>query len=160
MFGKPQSLGDIGCGLGEYCKIFKEEFKWACVVGYEGTDVSKINGSYDYIYRCDLTKKDSPNIFRPFELVLCIEVGEHIPQEHEAVFLDNLVRCSMKWIVMSWAPPGQRGTGHVNPQEQKHVVWEMKKRGFDLVEEKTGKLRESADFSYLKRNLLVFVRGR
>jgi hypothetical protein len=66
---------------------------------------------------------------RRFDLVLSIEVAEHIPLErHEALF-DFLVARAGRWIVFSGARPGQGGHGHV--AERPELEWreEFTKRG-------------------------------
>ena len=60
--------------------------------------------------------------------------------------------------VLSWAPPGQRGLGHVNNRPPEYVLRVMKQRGFQLDFRTSKKLRSVAFYSWLKRNLLVFRR--
>ena len=43
-----------------------------------------------------------------------MEVAEHIPQQYEQIFLDNLVRLAKEGIILSWGVPGQRGHSHIN----------------------------------------------
>jgi hypothetical protein len=87
-----------------------------------------------------------------------LEVGEHIPKEFEQMFLNNVTNMAIKDIVMSWAPPGQGGTGHVNLQEQSYVLEQMAQRGFCIDQEKTEKLRMAAEFKYFQKNLIALRR--
>merc|ERR1711992_116500 len=58
-----------------------------------------------------------------YDVVLSIEVAEHIPKTGENAFMDNLVR-HMKHdgiIILTWAYPGQGGHHHVNEQNKAYV---------------------------------------
>jgi hypothetical protein len=54
------------------------------------------------------------------DLVVCLEVAEHLPPEAAPVLVDTLCRHG-KRILFSAAPPGQGGTGHLN--EQPPAYW-------------------------------------
>ena len=41
--------------------------------------------------------------------VMSLEVGEHIPADYEAIFLDNLARHAKEGVLLSWARPNQGG---------------------------------------------------
>ena len=53
--------------------------------------------------------------------VLCLEVAEHIPKQHEATFLRNLDRHNSIGIVMSWSSM-RSGVGHVNYRYARDVT--------------------------------------
>ncbi len=55
-----------------------------------------------------------------------MQVLEHVPEQFEAIVLDNLVRSAREGIVLSWAVPGQPGHHHVNLQtsESEHLILE------------------------------------
>src|SRR5262249_15379258 len=55
-----------------------------------------------------------------FDLVLCLEVAEHLPAQSASVLVGSLCRHGAV-ILFSAAPPGQGGTGHVN--EQPYEYW-------------------------------------
>ena len=57
----------------------------------------------------------------PYDWVLSLEVGEHLPKRHEAAFLENCHRHNARGMVLSWATRGQGGTGHVNEQDNDYV---------------------------------------
>ena len=100
----------------------------------------------------------SPMTWNPADAVISIEVGEHIPKEHEATFIANIVGSAKKMIVLTWAPPGQGGEGHVNNQTPEHVAEQIEKAGvFKKDAELTNKLKEAATVSWIKANLQVFI---
>jgi len=105
----------------------------------------------------DLTK---PLDFDLFDWVLSLEVGEHIPEAYESVFLDNVVRHARHGVVMSWSLPTEAGRGHVNCRPNEYVIEQMKNRGFLLDPEHTQALRKAAAINYFKESLMSFVPER
>lgn len=149
----PERAADLGCGLGHYCKLFAEH-GWEVIDGYEGTKDLGEYKVWPWIYRFDLTK---PIEFVPYDFVLCLEVGEHIPEKHEQVLLDNICRAAKKDIVLSWAIPGQySASGHVNCRPNDYVINELAKRGFVLDNNMTKNLREASSFKWFKNTIMVF----
>lgn len=152
----PIKAADIGCGNGTYCKALKA-FSWPIVHGYEGTPNIKELNIYDDIMVIDLTKRRWVEM--NYDFVLCLEVGEHIPKQFEQIFVDNLCEYTHKDLVLSWAVPGQGGTGHFNEQPNIYVALEIRKRGFKLEKEKTLMLRRAASLRWLRQTLMVFSRS-
>lgn len=152
----PRLTADLGCGPGWYCRILK-----ACgfhiVHGYEGTpDIKKI-AVYNDVTVFDLTKLRTIGI--PYDLVICLEVAEHIPEKYEQVFIHNVCNFASKDLIISWAKPGQGGTGHFNEKSKEYVIDEFMKRGFMIHKKATEMVSFFATNGYLKRNIIVFTRN-
>lgn len=156
-FYQPEKTADVGCGPGYYCAFFKEH-GWPVVHGYEGTPGIEDLDIYDDIMQVDLTKRRWVGI--DYDLVVCLEVGEHIPEKYEQVFLDNLCEYVAKDSVLSWAVPGQGGKGHFNERSNEYVIGELSKRGLKFDERKSMKLRKSASLRWFKSTLMVFRRRK
>ena len=109
MLYHPEKAADLGCGNGRYCAIFKS-YGWPVVHGYEGTPNIESLEIYNDVMQLDLTKRRWVGM--KYDFVLCLEVGEHIPVQHEQVFLDNVAEFTAKDLIFSWAIPGQGGKGH------------------------------------------------
>ena len=155
IFKEVKSIADLGCGRGDYCKYLKE-CGIPLVHGYEGTqNIHKI-AVYDDIMILDLTKRRWVEIF--YELVLVLEVGEHIPKKYEKVFIDNVCEFTKKFLILSWGIPGQGGAGHFNEQPNDYVISEFEKRGLRLEKKKTKFLREAASLRWFKNTVMVFRR--
>ena len=100
----------------------------------------------------------APMAWEPADAAISIEVGEHIPREHEKTFFDNIVKSAKKMIVLTWAVPGQVGEGHVNNRTPEYVAHEIEKRGkFRRNVQLTQRLRQIATVEWIKSNLQVFV---
>lgn len=154
---KPERVADIGCGSGLYCRLFRDGFKWEVVDGYDGTSDIMSLGVYDNIIEADLTKK--VDVKEKYDLVICLEVGEHIPPEYEEVLMDNLSSFSSKYLVISWALPGQKSaSGHVNCKTNEYVIERFNEKGFKFNKKVSNFLRENSYFGFFKETLMVFVR--
>jgi hypothetical protein len=155
MLYRPKSIIDIGCGDGWYCWILNQLSNHTSeILGIEGTpDIKKIS-YFDDIEITDLTKE--PKSSKNFKFGLCLEVGEHIPTKYEETFLNHIkLRVSNK-LIISWAPPGQSGTGHVNCREQEYVIDKFKELGFLFNIKETKILRIHSWFKWFKRNIMVY----
>ena len=109
--GLNASLLDVGAGKGLYVRYLRAHGLRAN--GVEGVEnIAALTGGL--VRQQDLTK---PMACEPNDLVMCLEVGEHIPWPFQYAFLRNL-NCSTHpttgRLVLTWAPPGQYGSGHVN----------------------------------------------
>ena len=157
---KPTSLLDIGCGNGWYCRFFKDCFV-PTVIGIEGTLGMDKLGIYDKIVEADLTNHlgecwDGSWQEEIFDLVICLEVGEHIPRKHEEMFIRNVVENVSKNLVLSWGIPEQPGRGHVNLKTNRYVIEKMEKEGLVLNERKTRTLREYNSLWWFEQSIMAF----
>ena len=154
-FEKNKNLFDFGCGKGAYCKYFED-------IGFRNT--LGIDGEiYNNIENKAFAKAD---LSLPFDLnikgnVLCLEVGEHIPEESLDVFIDNLTTHCSGWLILSWAVPGQDGIGHVSCRANQWVIDQMNSRGFIYAPIETNEIRKVPEgfVNYFKETLLVFKKN-
>jgi SAM-dependent methyltransferase len=133
---KIQSVTDFGCGLGEYLSKLSPIVNNA--IGVEGS-IPKA-AKFEYIIQGDLTTDLKSKAFTS-DLVISLEVGEHIPAEFMGVYLDNITNHSAKYLITSWAVRGQAGFGHVNCLDNAEIIPEFENRGFKLLEKETEKAR-------------------
>ena len=61
--------------------------------------------------------------------VLSLEVGEHVPSQHEAALIRNLHAHNCRGVVLSWAVLHQGGFHHVNNHANAYVVGVFEGRG-------------------------------
>lgn len=142
-----RSAFDFGAGIGQYCRALR------CrgVDGIPG--IAEL--SRGLVMEGDLT---DPNLELPTsEVAICLEVAEHIPRPHESTLLDHLLG-SCQQLVISWAAPGQPGTGHVNCRREEEVIALFASRGFVVDGTETARLRKSATVPWLKQNVLTLSR--
>lgn len=151
----PKQFADLGCGNGRYCAVFKA-YGWRVVHGYEGTQKITSLGVYDDIMTMDLTKRRWVDI--DYDLVMCLEVGEHIPKEYEQTFIDNVSEFACRDLILSWAVPGQGGKGHSNERENSDVINEFIERGLRFQKKRSNDLRHWAGLKWFKNTIMVFRR--
>ncbi|GAG70596.1 unnamed protein product, partial [marine sediment metagenome] len=134
-----------------------KSYGWPIVHGYEGTPDINSLGIYDDIMHLDLTKRRWVDI--KYSFVLCLEVGEHIPAQHEQVFLDNVAEFTSKDLIFSWAVPGQGGKGHFNEQPNDYIISELLSRGLIYDEGASEKLRKFTSLKWFKQTVMIFSKG-
>ncbi len=125
---KPASVLDVGCGTGTWLKVFGEHG----VRDYRGldgdfVDRSKLLIDPNRFQACDLSHGFS--LHRLFDLVLCLEVAEHLPASSAPVLIDSLCLHG-EVIVFSAAVPGQGGQNHINEQWPDYWIHLFGERGF------------------------------
>lgn len=131
---------DAGAGVGEYVRY------WLCL-GKHGYGLDGIEGvkqlSGGWVEEVDLSYPLDFETLPTGNTVISIEVGEHIPEHRACFFLDNLCQLSRQRLIVSWAVPGQRGSGHINCRPPEWVRDQVCERGF-RVSSRNELLREAA----------------
>jgi SAM-dependent methyltransferase len=152
---KSTSVVDIGCGTGTWLKVFEENG----VNDYLGVDGDYVERSMlkipDRLFHAhDLTK---PLILsRKFDIVISLEVAEHLPEQCANIFVESLVRHS-DVILFSAAIPGQGGQHHLNEQWPEYWQKKFEQFGFyfhDVIRPEIWS-NERVDFWYRQNIFLV-----
>lgn len=154
IYPAPIKAADLGCGDGWYAMKLAEA-GWK-VDAYEGSEEMLANGLYKDMMIVDLSLKRPIGV--GYDFVLCIEVGEHIPEAREQFFLDNVAGFCTNHLVISWALPKQGGRGHFNEKPFEYVNDQISKRGFILSPSVTENLRNAANLKWLKRTVAAYGR--
>lgn len=159
---KITSVLDIGCGVGSYLE------------GHIRAGVTRVKGiEYNYksaishipdilaphISHGDATKK-LESLGDKYDCVWSVEVAEHIMPEGTDQFIDNLANLTNNYILLTAAPPGQSGTGHINLREKSFWIEAIKAKGFDYLEEDVEMLVDAwgkmgAEW-YITKNVMLF----
>lgn len=152
------SLADIGCGRGAWL-VEWHRAGIADFLGIDGDyiDKDKLLVPADRFLPQDLTKRF--DIGRRFDLVVSLEVGEHIHPDATEVFVDNLCAHSDA-ILFSAAVPGQGGKFHAN--EQNYEFWKRRfgARGYRLFDfVRPGLISRHDVEPWYRFNSLFFARG-
>lgn len=147
---KNKTIIDLGAGLGQYCDVIRN---YTTCEAYDGAKNVEIvtQGKVKYL---NLAKRIEFNCIH--DVVLSIEVGEHIPKYYENVFEDNLIKCSKSIIILTWAKIGQGGFNHVNEKERNDVIKKFISKGLKWNSSIYNMLFKSSKINYIKNNLMVF----
>lgn len=157
----PMSVVDFGCGSAKFLREiwnymrYKEFFP----IYYKGIDNHNFSKLME-INIMDYKKHDLSkpiNLKHKFDLVISLEVAEHLPNKSAKIFIETLVKHARNRIMFSAATPGQGGDGHIN--EQPHEYWHnlFRNHGFkpDDCIQKLLKGDKSVPFWY-RRNIFVY----
>jgi SAM-dependent methyltransferase len=111
---QPRSVLDVGCGVGTWLQVFRE-YGIDDVLGLDGDWVKPewLDVPNSLFRPADLTKPISPD--RRFDLVVSLEVAEHIHPGSASGFVDTLTGFG-DVVLFSAAIPMQEGTDHLNEQ--------------------------------------------
>lgn len=110
----PQSVIDVGCGAGAWAAAFLDQD----VTTVHGVDAPWLPREILQFPTSDFIAHDlrTPlTLNRSYDLVLSLEVAEHLPEAHAATFVESLVQLGSV-IVFSAAIPRQGGHDHQNEQ--------------------------------------------
>jgi SAM-dependent methyltransferase len=134
---KPKRLVDLGAGCGVYSRLFAD--KGVQVVAVDGV-VPPPEFSFDFPVQVRDLTAPFENVWGVFDLALCLEVAEHIPETLADAFLENLARFSDR-LLLSAAQPNQGGHHHVNEQPKRYWVAKLAAHGFAYDRKATGRIQ-------------------
>lgn len=150
---KPNTAIDIGCGNGYWLRE---------LVNLGVTDITGIDEPQGKLvipenqfipcnfnegfYKCN----------RRFDLALCLEVGEHLPETMAESLVDYLADLS-NTIIFSAAIPGQPGHLHINNQWQGYWIEKFRRRSYRASAWLREEIwNESRIAYYYRQNILAF----
>jgi predicted O-linked N-acetylglucosamine transferase (SPINDLY family)/predicted O-methyltransferase YrrM/SAM-dependent methyltransferase len=150
------SVIDIGCGVGTWLSVF-EEFGITDYLGIDGEYVDKnmLQVSPDKFIACDL--KNPPKTNRNFDLVISMEVAEHLPQKYAYAFTKYLTSLG-KIVIFSAAIPYQGGEGHINEQWPQYWVQMFRNHGYVGIDCLREKIWNHPNVEpWYAQNIFIFV---
>lgn len=117
----PRWILDVGCGEGWWARQFGKEAEAVTVVGIDGLYVDPIALEPAQFRVVDLDEELPHTIsaLTRFDLVICLEVAEHLAPERAESFVADLCRLG-ETVLFSAAIPGQGGVGHRNERWQSY----------------------------------------
>jgi len=154
---KPQSILDVGCGLGNWIQVAKN----MGVNDIKGVDGAYVNKSLLKINPDEFVEKNLTEPFdlgRKFDLTICLEVAEHLPAASADVLIQTLTNHA-DVILFSAALPGQGGQNHVNEQWPEYWQKIFLKYGFEMVDYFRPKIWNNHKVErWYRQNLFLVVR--
>lgn len=157
-FVNPRSVVDVGCGLGTWLAAFAEAGV-PDIVGVDGPSVdrSRLSIPADRFHAHDLTQP--LDLGRTFDLAVCVEVAEHLPERSAARFVGDLTRLAPV-VLFSAAVPGQGGTHHVNEQWPEYWAGLFLGKGYVAIDGIRPRIWNDPDVEfYYAQNLLLFAKA-
>ncbi len=157
-FYKPNSVIDIGCGLGTWLAEFQQQG----IQDIQGVDGDYINlaslqVSPNYFCSTDLNQDFSKLFKNKFDLAISLEVAEHIRPENSKQFIKSLVSLS-DVILFSAALPYQGGTGHINENWLEYWATLFSNYNYVAIDCLRPKIWNNENICWwYKQNTLLFV---
>lgn len=158
---RPESIIDFGCAIGTWLNEFKKTGKVNKILGIDGdwVDEKDLLISKDEFYKFDLEKDITPYLHDKFDLVMCLEVAEHISKKSENILINNLVSLS-DVIMFSAAIPNQGGDYHVNEQWQSYWINKFHHKGYICIDCIRPQIWDNKRIMYCyKQNVFIFVKN-
>lgn len=154
----PKSVIDIGCGIGLWLKVWKDELGVSDIKGVEGAYVNErmLQIPREYVQIHDL--KEPLNLGRRYDLVTTLEVGEHLPASSSDQFVQTLTSLS-DVVLFSAALVGQIGTYHINEQPPEYWAAIFDKYGYAPIDYIRPLVWNNEKVMYwYRQNVLLFVK--
>ena len=156
-FFQSRSVVDVGCGTGVWLSVFREH-------GIE--DILGIDGDYVNLDSIRIPKNTfmAHDFTRPltinkkFDLVVSLEVAEHIPSKFAKKFVDSLTHLGSV-IMFSAAIPYQGGQNHVNEQWQDYWRVLFNEKGYEAIDFVRKRVWDNPRVEpWFAQNILLYVK--
>lgn len=116
----PASVIDVGCGSGALLAALAKRQVDVFGLEYSTDALNMCSQKGVPVERCDLRKSDYQSD-RHYDLAVSLEVAEHLPHGSAEAYVRLL--CSLApVVVITAAPPGQGGNGHINEQPREYWI--------------------------------------
>lgn len=153
----PASLLDVGCGVGTWMKAFSEYFPALDYFGVDGEYVKEKDLVVEKTHFRGMDISKPFNLAKKFDLIISLEVGEHIAHEKAAAYVQNICNHG-DFILFSAAIPGQGGTYHVNEKFPEYWAELFEANGLVCVDFMRPLIWDNQQIEYwYRQNMLVFV---
>jgi len=162
-----ESVLDIGCAAGYYLEGMIEggvQNVLGFEYSYENVKEFVSDSMKDFVkYGNAMENIDAGQ----FDCCMSIEVAEHLLPEKTDMFLDNITSAAKDMIIFTAAPPGQKGTGHINEQTRDWWIDKIRERGFILSKEDIQTVHNCFSetkhnckyMSFIKAQIMCFRKG-
>jgi len=155
---KINSAVDIGCGTGTWLNVLKNngtDYIWG--VDGEYVNTNQLCIPVEFFYGQDLNEKIK--IRKKFDLVISLEVAEHLSPENATKFVKQLTVLG-NIVLFSAAIPGQGGIMHINEQWPEYWYEKFKCNGFtgfDFIRDRIWN-DDSIPVHY-RQNIFLYVKN-
>jgi glycosyltransferase involved in cell wall biosynthesis/SAM-dependent methyltransferase len=148
----PSSILDLGCGPGHFVESMIAR----------GLNAKGIDTDERVIGKPHLEQKSLFDNTDKADLVICLEVAEHIPENLSDKVVETVVKATNKYLIWTAAQPGQGGEGHINCQPVEYWKDKFVRAGLihdlELQKQLWHYIKGDLHLGWFLNNLLVFKR--
>lgn len=162
--GNIKTAYDFGCGSGIYVQaLISNNVDTLGIDINESLLPEQFKTPIENIRFLDLAEKFIHNGFEPRDLVISIELAEHIEKSYAFILFQNIVKLAKKWIFMTASP--EAGKYHLNPRPREYWIEGIERFGYheyhvDLSENTMEFFRLRIPITdglmWFKRDLMIF----
>lgn len=155
---KPKSILDVGCGMGTWLNACND-FGVSEIFGVDGSYVNKerLHINADCFLAADLREK--LNLKRTFDMVISMEVAEHIDLANAEQFVLNLTSHA-DVVLFSAAIPYQGGTGHLNENWPEFWALLFEKQGYETIDIVRPRIWNNGNIAFwYRQNTILYVKS-
>jgi len=162
-YGPFDSSLDLGAGDGYYSHVLAEMGTTATAVEVSEEALPAMSELVNNVVH-DL--REPLDLGQGFDLVLSLEVAEHLPLSAADIFCDTIARHCTDLLVFTAAAPGQGGHGHCNLQPFDFWRDRLQSRGLRFLASGTDRIRQAwknilrDSVPWLSKNVTLFERQR
>jgi SAM-dependent methyltransferase len=155
----PRTVIDVGCGTGALLAALQERGRVVSGLEYADAAIDLCRRRRLNVQRFDIES----DIYRGdemFDVAICMEVAEHLPQQHAGRLVELLTSLS-NMVVFTAAGPGQDGADHCNLQPPAYWIAKFVHDGFEYDRLLTARWQDDwcksgVVVGWYYQNLLVF----
>jgi SAM-dependent methyltransferase len=153
---QPRSVIDVGCGVGTWLSVFKE-CDVADIWGVDGEHIERAMLEFPPERFLPFDLEHPFRVGRRFDLVVSLEVAEHLPASCAETFVESLALLGPV-VLFSAAVPFQGGEHHVNGQWPEYWANLFRERDYVAIDCLRRRIwhNESVDWWYAQ-NVLLFA---
>jgi SAM-dependent methyltransferase len=153
---QPSSVLDVGCGIGTWLATLQSRgVKDVCGIDGPWLNADNLRCDRSLVQVCDF--EAGFNLGRRFDLVICLEVAEHLAPNAAEHFVETLTKHSPA-ILFSAAIPFQGGYHHVNEQFLPYWIERFARHRFHPLDIIRGRIwDDSRILWWLRQNIVLFA---
>lgn len=155
-----RSVCDMGCGPGWYVANLRG--RGVTAIGYDNNpytrELSTLMEGTEDAHSCGVIDLTEPiDVRKSYDIVLCLSVGQYIPQNKEDMLVTNLTRLTGKYLFVELDDGKVSEDGYVNIRDTEYVKKRFCESGeFVYNDVATANARHHCLNSTYRRLLLVF----
>eukprot|EP00545_Synedropsis_sp_CCMP1620_P003583 CAMPEP_0119017328 /NCGR_PEP_ID=MMETSP1176-20130426/16196_1 /TAXON_ID=265551 /ORGANISM="Synedropsis recta cf, Strain CCMP1620" /LENGTH=273 /DNA_ID=CAMNT_0006971019 /DNA_START=14 /DNA_END=835 /DNA_ORIENTATION=+ len=154
-----KSVLDFGGGVGAYLTAFRQKGGVSPLVIVEPQPLGNCLWTGLTQDTTDWINTPLQNLPKDqYDLVMTVEVVEHIPVDHHRHLVQALAQATTKWLYFSAAHPNQPGEGHVGPSMKTRTQWIEEVHNWTSlrVDQETSDLMYAQSGGLLRANSVLF----